>query len=161
MGGGVRGFFNLEVSNELPLFPLWVFQLLSPGRSPAAARDGNEIPKLPSSMCTQYRERGKLLTFKGVQLSYGLSPSLRECLSASVLSEFLLPWICCPFYPALSSPSVLQHFFTRTLPLVCFFSIFMVHSGNFLPVLVFVTSFTSIVLLGPTRPLNPKRATGF
>ncbi|KIK05745.1 hypothetical protein K443DRAFT_325710 [Laccaria amethystina LaAM-08-1] len=47
------------------------------------------------------------------------------------------------------------------LPLVYFFSITFLYTDNFFPALVFVTSFTSIMLLQPTRPPNPKRTTGF
>ncbi|KIJ98824.1 hypothetical protein K443DRAFT_193530, partial [Laccaria amethystina LaAM-08-1] len=44
-----------------------------PTRPPAAARDGNENPRPPSSTSIRYRENGKLLSFKGEELSYWLS----------------------------------------------------------------------------------------
>ena len=163
--GGVRGSFNLEVPNESPIIPLWVVQVMSPGRSPAAARGGNEIPSPPSSTYTEYRESGKLLRFKGAELSYGLSPSLQECLSTLALSEFLLPLDLLPFLPYLvilfCAATKLAAASPPMLPLVYFFSISILYTDNFFPVLVFITLFTSIVLLEPTRSPNPKRATGF
>jgi hypothetical protein len=68
-----------------------------PTRPPAAARDGNENPRPPSSTSIRYRENGKLLSFKGEELSYWLS-------NASVLSEFLLPLDLLPFLPYLVIP---------------------------------------------------------
>ena len=38
---------------------------------------------------------------------------------------------------------------------------YLLDTDNLLPVLVFVTSFTSLVLLESTRPSNSKRTTGF
>ena len=73
-------------------------------RPPAAIRDGNEMPRPPSSTSTRCRESGKLLRFKGEELSYGLSPSLQERSSASVLSEFLIPFDLLPFPPYLVIP---------------------------------------------------------
>ena len=70
--------------------PFSYYRLDIPTQPSAAARDGNKVARRPSSTCTRYRESGKLLRFKGEELSYRLSPSLQECLSASVLSEFLL-----------------------------------------------------------------------
>ena len=131
----------------------------------AAARDGNEIPSPPSSTYTEYRESGKLLRFKGAELSYGLSPSLQECLSTLALSEFLLPLDLLPFLPYLvilfCAATKLAAASPPMLPLVYFFSISILYTDNFFPVLVFITLFTSIVLLEPTRSPNPKRATGF
>lgn len=42
-----------------------------------------------------------------------------------------------------------------SIPLVYFFSISYLYTDNLFPVLLFVL-FASIVLLEPTRPLNPK-----
>jgi hypothetical protein len=82
------------------------YRLDFPTRPPASARDGNEIQRPPSSTCTRCRE-WEAVIFKGEELSYGLSPSLQECLSTSVLSEFLFRWICSPFYLTVSSPTKL------------------------------------------------------
>jgi hypothetical protein len=56
------------------------------------------------STCTPYRESGKLLRFKGKDLLYRLSPSLQECLSASVLSEFILQLDFLPFHLVVITP---------------------------------------------------------
>ena len=47
------------------------------------------------------------------------------------------------------------------LPPNYLFSISFLDADNLLPVLVLVTSFTSLVLLEYTRAPNPKRTTGF
>jgi len=122
-----------------------------PTRPPAAARDENEIPWPPSSTCTRCREIRKL------QRRRVVVRALAFFLSASVLGEFLLPLALLPFLP--SSPSVLQRSsLAYSHYIVYFFSTFL-YTDNCFPVLVFVTSFTSRVLLEPTRPPNPKRTT--
>jgi len=100
----------------------------------------------------------------------------QRCLSASARSEILLPLDFLPrFLPCIVVPLHCRLLLCcnktcrsapRMLLLVYFFSTFFLYPDNFFPVLVFVMSFMSIVLLGPTRtrPIiyklpNPQLAT--
>lgn len=92
--------------HESPMFYLCIVQLLSPGHPYLTSRCCPQWKRNLKATFVNVHSNWKLLRLKGEELSYGFSPSLQECLSASLLSDFLLPLHS--FYLTLSSPSVLQ-----------------------------------------------------